>query len=87
MNQRSYRNVLFISLSQFGIAFSFKFVMVFLPFFIHGIGTSSPQETLIWVGLIMGAPSFAAALASLNEQSIVEAETQEDLPAERDGRQ
>jgi MFS transporter, DHA1 family, multidrug resistance protein len=64
MNQRSYRNVLFISLSQFGIAFSFNFVMVFLPFFIHGIGTSSPQETLIWVGLIMGAPSFAAALAS-----------------------
>jgi len=64
MNQRNYRNVLFISLSQFGMAFSFNFVMVFLPFFIHGIGTSSPQETLIWVGLIMGAPSFAAALAS-----------------------
>jgi MFS transporter, DHA1 family, multidrug resistance protein len=64
MNQRNYRNVLFISLSQFGIAFSFNFVMVFLPFFIHGIGTSSSQETLIWVGLIMGAPSFAAALAS-----------------------
>ena len=64
MNQRNYRNVLFISLSQFGIAFSFNFVMVFLPFFIHGIGTSSSQETLIWVGLIMGAPSFAAALTS-----------------------
>jgi MFS transporter, DHA1 family, multidrug resistance protein len=64
MNERNYRNVLFISLSQFGIAFSFNFVMVFLPFFIHGIGTSSSQETLIWVGLIMGAPSFAAALAS-----------------------
>jgi len=64
MNQRNYRNVLFISLSQFGIAFSFNFLMVFLPFFIHGMGTSSPQKTLIWVGLIMGAPSFAAALAS-----------------------
>jgi MFS transporter, DHA1 family, multidrug resistance protein len=64
MDQRSYRNVLFISLSQFGIAFSFNFVMVFLPFFIHRISPSSPQETLIWVGFIMGAPSFAAALAS-----------------------
>jgi MFS transporter, DHA1 family, multidrug resistance protein len=64
MSKRNYHNVLFISLSQFGIAFSFNFVMVFLPFFIHGIGASSSQETLIWVGLIMGAPSLAAALAS-----------------------
>ena len=64
MNQRNYRNVLFISLSQFGIALSFNFVMVFLPFFIHDIGPSSSQETLIWVGLIMGAPSFVAAVVS-----------------------
>ena len=64
MNQRNYRNVLFISLSQFGIAFSFNFVMVFLPFFIHDVSSYSSQDTLIWVGLIMGAPSFAAALAS-----------------------
>jgi len=64
MNQRNYRNVLFISLSQFGIAFSFNFVMVFLPFFVHDISLYSSQETLIWVGFILGAPSFAAALAS-----------------------
>jgi MFS transporter, DHA1 family, multidrug resistance protein len=64
MNQRNYRNVLFISLSMFGLAFSFNFVMVFLPFFIHNISLLSSQETLIWVGLIMGATSFAAALAS-----------------------
>jgi DHA1 family multidrug resistance protein-like MFS transporter len=64
MNQRNYRNVLFISLSQFGIAFSFNFVMVFLPFFIHDVSPYSSRDTLIWVGLIMGAPSFAAALAS-----------------------
>ena len=64
MNQRNYRNVIFISLSQFGIAFSFNFVMVFLPFFIHDIGPSSSQKTLIWVGLIMGAPSFVAAVVS-----------------------
>jgi MFS family permease len=64
MNQRNYRNVLFISLSMFGIAFSFNFVMVFLPFLIHDISHFSSRETLIWVGFIMGAPSFAAALAS-----------------------
>jgi DHA1 family multidrug resistance protein-like MFS transporter len=64
MHQRNFRNVLFISLSQFGIAFSFNFVMVFLPFFIHDIGPSSDQETLVWVGLIMGAPSLVAAFAS-----------------------
>jgi DHA1 family multidrug resistance protein-like MFS transporter len=64
MNQRNFGNVLFISLSQFGIAFSFNFVMVFVPFFIHDISSYSSQETLIWVGFIMGAPSFAAAFAS-----------------------
>lgn len=64
MGQRNYHNVLFISLSQFGIAFSFNFVMVFLPFFVHDISRYSAQETLIWVGFILGAPSFAAALAS-----------------------
>jgi DHA1 family multidrug resistance protein-like MFS transporter len=46
------------------MAFSFNFVMVFLPFFIHDISPYSPQQTLLWVGFIMGAPSFAAALAS-----------------------
>ena len=64
MNQRNYRNVLLISISQFGMAFSFSFVMVFLPFFVHDISPYSSQETLIYVGFIMGAPSFAAALAS-----------------------
>jgi DHA1 family multidrug resistance protein-like MFS transporter len=64
MNQRNYRNVIFISLSQFGVAFSFNFVMVFLPFFVHDISLYSSQETLIWVGFILGAPSFVAALAS-----------------------
>jgi len=64
MTQRNYRNVLFISASQFGIAFSFYFILIFFPFFIHDISTYSLQETLIWVGLIMGAPSFAAAIAA-----------------------
>jgi uncharacterized membrane protein len=64
MNQRNYCNVLFISLSMFGLAFFFNFVMVLIPFFIHNISLLSSQETLIWAGLIMGATSFAAALAS-----------------------
>jgi DHA1 family multidrug resistance protein-like MFS transporter len=64
MHQRSYRNVLFISVSQFGMNFCFNFVMVFLPFFIHDISPYSSRETLIWVGFVMGAPSFAAAFTA-----------------------
>ncbi|MEW6669576.1 MAG: MFS transporter [Thermodesulfobacteriota bacterium] len=61
---RNYRNVLLISLSQFGIGFSFNFVMVFLPFYVHGVSPYSFEETLIWVGLIMGSTSIVAAIAS-----------------------
>jgi len=64
MNERNYQNILFISLSQFGMAFCFNFVMVFMPFFIHRISPYSSQDTLIWVGLIMGSTSCAAAIAS-----------------------
>jgi MFS family permease len=46
------------------MAFSFNFVMVFIPFYIHRISPYSPQETLIWVGLIMGSASFVAAAFS-----------------------
>lgn len=64
MSERNYRNILFISLSQFGMAFSFNFVMVFLPFFIHRISPYSQQQTLLWIGFIMAAASFVAAIAS-----------------------
>jgi MFS family permease len=64
MKQRNYSNVLFISLSQFGIGFSFNFVMVFIPFYVHRISPYSFEETLIWVGLIMGSTSVMAAIAS-----------------------
>ena len=64
MNQRNYRNILFISFSQFGMAFCFNFVMVFMPFFIHDISPYSSQETLIWLGVIMAAPSFIASMVS-----------------------
>ena len=46
------------------MAFSFNFVLIFLPFFIYSISPYSSRETLIWLGFIMGAPSFAAAFAS-----------------------
>jgi DHA1 family multidrug resistance protein-like MFS transporter len=64
MNQRNYRNVLFISFAQFGMAFSFNFVVIFLPFFIYDISPFSSRDTLLWLGFIMGAPSFVAAFAS-----------------------
>ena len=64
MTQRNFRNVFFISLSQFGMAFSFNFVIVFIPFFIQKASPYPSHETLVWVGLIMGAPSFAAAFMS-----------------------
>jgi DHA1 family multidrug resistance protein-like MFS transporter len=46
------------------MAFSFNFVLVFLPFFLHKASPYSSQETLIWIGLIMGAPSLLAAIFS-----------------------
>jgi len=63
-DERNYRNVLFISFSQFGMVFSFNFVLVFLPFYIHEISPYSSRETLLWIGLIMGGASFAAAIVS-----------------------
>ena len=64
MRQRNFRNVLFVSISQFWTIFSFNFVLVFLPFLVRDISPYSSGESLIWVGLIMGAPSFFAALFS-----------------------
>ena len=64
MNDRNVRNILFISISQFAMAFSFNFVLVFLPFLIHKISPYSPRESLVWVGLIMGSTGMAAALFS-----------------------
>ena len=64
MNRRPSQDVIFICLSQFGIALSFNFVMVFLPFYIHKISPYSPQQTLVWLGFIMAASSIMAALAS-----------------------
>jgi len=43
MDQVHKRNLIFISLSQFGMAFSVNFIMVILPFFTLQISPYSPQ--------------------------------------------
>lgn len=58
--------IFFISVSQFGIAFSFNCIMAFMPFYILRISPFGAKETMIWIGLIMGAaPVFAALTATL----------------------
>jgi MFS transporter, DHA1 family, multidrug resistance protein len=64
MDLKKNPNLLFISLSQFGMTFCFNFVMVFIPFYLHRISPYPTRETLIWIGLIMGSTSCVAAVAS-----------------------
>lgn len=64
MDPKNHLNLISISLSQLGMAFSFNFVMVFMPFFIFKISPYSSQETMIWIGFIMAAPSLVSAIAS-----------------------
>jgi DHA1 family multidrug resistance protein-like MFS transporter len=63
MKQAS-RNLILISLSQFGAAFSFTFVNIFLPFFISDVSPYPYQETLIWTGFIIGSTGLVTALTS-----------------------
>jgi DHA1 family multidrug resistance protein-like MFS transporter len=58
------KGVFFVAVSQLGIAFSFNFIMAFLPFYILKVSDFGPQETMIWIGTIMGASSVTAALAA-----------------------
>ncbi len=64
MERANRRNLFLISFSQFGAAFSFNFVNILLPFYIIKISPHSPQETLLWVGAIVGLPSLCTAAAS-----------------------
>jgi DHA1 family multidrug resistance protein-like MFS transporter len=64
MKSGGLHNVIFISFSQFGVAFSFQFVYIFLPFYVAGMSQHSPQATLLWVGAIMGSTSLCLALTS-----------------------
>ncbi len=54
----------FVDISQFGIAFSFNFIMAFLPFYIIKVSPFGPKETMIWIGMIIGASSITAAFAA-----------------------
>ena len=58
------KGIYFIAASQFGIAFSFNCIMSFMPFYILRISPHSAKETMVWIGLIMGATSLVAALAA-----------------------
>lgn len=56
--------IYFIAISQFGIAFSFNCIMSFMPFYILKISTYGTQETMLWIGMIMGSSSLIAAVAA-----------------------
>lgn len=58
------KGIFFVSISQFGMALSFSFVMTFLPFYIAKISPYSPKETMIWTGLIIGPSHILTALAA-----------------------
>jgi MFS transporter, DHA1 family, multidrug resistance protein len=49
------RNFLAVCFSQFGSAFSFNFILVFIPFYVTSISGYSESETLLWIGAIMGS--------------------------------
>lgn len=55
------KGIIFILLSQFGLAFSFNVVMSFMPFYIIKVSPYDRHETMIWIGMIMGLNSFIAA--------------------------
>jgi len=58
------KGIFFVSISQFGMALSFSFVMTFLPFYIAKISPYGQKETIIWTGLIIGPSHILTALAA-----------------------
>jgi DHA1 family multidrug resistance protein-like MFS transporter len=64
VEQAKNRNLVFISLSQFGVASSANFITVMLPFYILKSSPYSSQETLIWIGWIMGSSHIIVIFAS-----------------------
>lgn len=58
------KGILFIAVSQFGVAFSFNCIMSFMPFYILRKSEYGTKETMLWIGLIMGvSPLVTAATA------------------------
>jgi len=58
------KGIYFIALSQFGIAFSFNCIMSFMPFYILKVSAYDEKETMLWIGMILGATSMVAAIAA-----------------------
>lgn len=58
------KGIFFVSISQFGMAFSFSFVMTFLPFYIGEISPYDLKKTMIWTGLIIGPSHILTAIAA-----------------------
>lgn len=58
------RNLISVSFSQFGAAFSFNFIMVFIPFYVMSISSYSERETLLWIGAIMGSTGIFLAFTA-----------------------
>ena len=63
-DREAIKGIYFIVLSQFGIAFSFNCIMSFMPFYILKVSAYNEKETMLWIGMIMGATSLVAALAA-----------------------
>jgi MFS transporter, DHA1 family, multidrug resistance protein len=59
-----HKGILFIAVSQFGIAFSFNCIMSFMSFYILKVSPYSDKETMMWIGMIMGATPMIAAAAA-----------------------
>lgn len=58
------KGVFVTAVSQFGVAYSFNFIMAFIPFYIIKISSFGTKETMIWTGLIMGGPHLMTALTA-----------------------
>jgi len=56
--------VFFIAVSQFGMAFSFHCILTFIPFYIVKVSPFGPKETMIWIGLILGASNLVASVTA-----------------------
>jgi DHA1 family multidrug resistance protein-like MFS transporter len=64
MKKTEFRNVIFISFSQFVTAFAFNIMYVFLPFYISGVSPYGARDTLLWIGAIMGSTGLCLAFTA-----------------------
>jgi DHA1 family multidrug resistance protein-like MFS transporter len=58
------KGVFFVAISQFGVAFSFQCMLTFLPFYIRRVSPYGPQETMLWIGVILGGSHIVTSIAS-----------------------